>query len=91
MQLVFLHMLNRKEGNDQESIQLSHTSHQRHQRKRNTNTKELDPNENIISRKPNGQLPLTFLQVDRISCCLVGFVLSCLSVAMQPVCVGFMC
>ena len=30
---------NRKEGNDQESIQLSHTSHQRHQRERNTNAK----------------------------------------------------
>ena len=29
---------NRKEGNDQESIQLSHTSYQRHQRERNTNT-----------------------------------------------------
>ena len=28
---------NRKEANDQESIQLSHTSHQRHQRERNTN------------------------------------------------------
>ena len=32
-------MENRREGNDQESIQLSHTSHQRHQRERNTNTK----------------------------------------------------
>ena len=32
-------LLNRREGNDQESIQLSHTSHQRHQRERNTNTK----------------------------------------------------
>ena len=32
---------NRREGNDQESIQLSHTSHQRHQRERNTNTKQL--------------------------------------------------
>ena len=30
---------NRREGNDQEPIQLSHTSHQRHQRERNTNTK----------------------------------------------------
>ena len=30
---------NRKEGNDQDSIQLSHTSHQRRQRERNTNTK----------------------------------------------------
>ena len=30
---------NRNEWNDQESIQLSHTSHQRHQRERNTNTK----------------------------------------------------
>ena len=30
---------NRKEGNDQESIQVSHTSHQRHQRERNTKTK----------------------------------------------------
>ena len=30
---------NRREGNDQESIQLSHTSPQRHQRERNTNTK----------------------------------------------------
>ena len=30
---------NRREGNDQESIQLSHTSHQRHQRERNTNAK----------------------------------------------------
>ena len=29
---------NRKDGNDQESIQLSHTSHQRHQREINTNT-----------------------------------------------------
>ena len=47
---------NRKEGNDQESLQLSHTSHQRHQRERNTNTKWLDPNGNITSRKPNGQL-----------------------------------
>ena len=30
---------NRKEDNDQESIQLSYTSHQRHQRERNTTTK----------------------------------------------------
>ena len=34
-------MENRKEGSDQESIQLYHTSHQRHQRERNTNTKLL--------------------------------------------------
>ena len=32
-------MQNRKEGNDQESIQLSHTAHQRHQRERITNMK----------------------------------------------------
>ena len=30
---------NRRDGNDQEPIQLSHTSHQRHQRERNTNMK----------------------------------------------------
>ena len=30
---------NRREGNDEEPIQLSHTSHQRHQRERNTNMK----------------------------------------------------
>ena len=30
---------NRREGNDQEPIQLSNTSHQRHQRERNTNMK----------------------------------------------------
>ena len=36
---VVLRCQNRREGNDQESIQLSHTSHQRHQRERNTNTK----------------------------------------------------
>ena len=30
---------NRREGNDQEPIQLSHTPHQRHQKQRNTNTK----------------------------------------------------
>ena len=29
----------RRDGNEQESIQLSDTSHQRHQRERNTNTK----------------------------------------------------
>ena len=39
-------MPNRREGNDQESIQ------ERHQRERNTNTKYLDPNGNISSRKP---------------------------------------
>ena len=48
--------LNRREDNDQESIQLSYTSHQGHQRERNTNTQLLDPNVNITSRKPNGQL-----------------------------------
>ena len=32
-------MKNRREGNDQELIQLSQTSHQRHQRERNTNLK----------------------------------------------------
>ena len=32
-------MKNRKEGNDQESIQLSHTSHQRHQREKKTQTR----------------------------------------------------
>ena len=36
---TFLDYQIRKESNDQESIQLSHTSHQRHQRKRNTTTK----------------------------------------------------
>ena len=34
-----IYVQNRREGNDQESIQLYNTSHQRHQRERNTNTK----------------------------------------------------
>ena len=56
--LAIFDLQNRKEGNNQVSIQLSHTAHQRHQRERNTNTKYelLDPNGNITSRKPNGRL-----------------------------------
>ena len=37
--LVAVQQQNRREGNDQEPIQLSHTFHQIHQRERNTNTK----------------------------------------------------
>ena len=34
---------NRSEANDQELIQLPHTSHPRHQRERNTNIKKTTP------------------------------------------------
>ena len=68
---VWTGVQNRKEGNDQESIQLSQTSHQRHQRERNTNTKYLDPNGNITSRKPNGQL-LSQAQIPAVKSFLQG-------------------
>ena len=47
--------VSKNEGNDQESIQLPHTSHPRHQRERNTNIKQLHHNENVASGKLKGQ------------------------------------
>ena len=47
--------INRKEGNDQESIQLPKTFCPRHQRERRMHLKQRHHNQNTTSRKPNGQ------------------------------------
>ena len=46
---------NRKEGNDQKSIQLPNTLRPRHQRKRRTHLKQRHHNQNATSRKPVGK------------------------------------
>ena len=46
---------NRKEGNDQKSIQLHSTFRPRHQRERRTHLKQRHHNQNISNRKPKGQ------------------------------------
>ena len=47
--------INKKEGNDQESIQLSNTFRPRHKRERKTNLKQQPHNQNTTSKKPKGQ------------------------------------
>ena len=46
--------VNRKEGSDQESIQLPNNFRQRHQRERMTHLKQRHHNQNTTSRKPKG-------------------------------------
>ena len=46
---------NRKEGNDQEPIQLPNIFRPRHQRERRTHLKQRHRNQNTTSRKPKGQ------------------------------------
>ena len=48
-------ILNRKEGYDQESIQLPNTFRLRHQRERRTHLKQRHHNQNTTCRKPGGQ------------------------------------
>ena len=48
-------MIERTEGNDQESIQVPNTFRPRHQRERRTHLKQRHHNQNITSRKPKGQ------------------------------------
>ena len=52
-----LTLLNRKEGNDQESIQSHNTFHPKHQRERRTHLMQRHNNQNTTSRKPKGQFP----------------------------------
>ena len=47
--------VNRKEGNDQESIQLPKTFRPKHPRERRTHLKQQHHNQNITSRKTKGQ------------------------------------
>ena len=53
----FLTLLNKKEGNDHESIQSPNTFHPRHQRERWTHLMQRHNNQNTTSRKPKGQFP----------------------------------
>ena len=64
---------NRKEGNDQESIQLPNTFRQRYQRERRTHLKQRHHNQNTASRKAKGQFLFLFYLFIFFFCFLLLF------------------
>ena len=55
LEMSLQNFFNRKEGNDQKSIQLPNTFRPSHQGKRKTHLKQRLHNQNTTSRKPNRQ------------------------------------
>ena len=77
---------NRKEGNDQESIQLSHTSHQRHQRERNTNKNNWTLMETSLAEsQPDTYFP-TSLSFFALPLCVIGKLCSVIETLSGQVC-----